>query len=99
MNALNGTPGDGPNDGEEPPIILLGIERRSYYVYKGDEYLNQLLLADGEFPKPVLCVNFDTVFDAKRVIGEHFSLAAYWVIHPEIVNRLRDDKYLIEADE
>lgn len=97
MNALNGIPGGG--DGDEPPIILLGIEKRSYYVYKGDEFLSQLLLADGQFPKPILCVNFETVFDAKRVIGEDFSLAAYWVIHPEIVERLRADKHLIEADE
>ena len=99
MNALNGIPGDDPNEGDEPPIILLGIEKRSYYVYKGDEFLNQLLLADGEFPTPILCVNFDTVFDAKRVIGEDFSLASYWVIHPEIIARLRADKCLIEADE
>ncbi len=99
MNALNGIPGKGPGDGDEPPIILLGIERRSYYVYKGDEFLNQLLLADGNFPTPILCVNFDTIFDAKRVLGEDFSLGACWVIHPEIVARLREDKYLIEADE
>ncbi|MEP1352910.1 MAG: hypothetical protein ABJX32_05050 [Tateyamaria sp.] len=99
MNALNGIRGNGPNDGDEPAIILLGIEKRSYYVYKGDEFLNQLLLVDGEFPTPILCVNFDTIFDAKRVIGGGFSLAAYWAIHPEIIARLRADKYLIEADE
>lgn len=99
MNALNGTPGDEPEDGDEPPIILLGIEKRNYYMYKGDEHLNQLLLVDGDFPTPILCVNFETIFDVKRVIGEDFSLASYWMIHPEIIARLRADKYLIEADE
>lgn len=99
MNALNGKPGDGPGDGEDPPIILLGIQKRSYYVYKGEEFLNQILLADGEFPSPILCVNFETIIDVKRVIGENFSLAAYWMIHPEIIDRLRADKHLIEADE
>jgi len=33
------------------------------------------------------------------VIGQDFSLASYWVIHPEIIARLRADKCLIEADE
>jgi hypothetical protein len=99
MNAMNGTPGDGPGDGDEPPIILLGIERSSYYLYKGDDHLNQILLADGEFPKPILCMNFDSIFDARRFMGDGFSLASCWAIHPEIVARLRTDNCLIESDE
>lgn len=99
MNVMSGKPGDGPGDGDEPPIILLGIDRNSYYVVKGDEFLNQLLLVDGEFPKPILCMNFETIFDAKRFLGDDFSLASCWAIHPEIIERLRKDECLIEADE
>lgn len=83
---------------EEPPIIVIGFDKASYYLYKGDEFLNQLLLADGDYPKPVLCVQFDTIIDARRVIGPSFSLANCWGIHPEIIARLRDTKQLIEKE-
>jgi len=99
MNAMNGTPGDDPNGGDEPPIILLGIERRSYYLYRGDDFLNQLLLVDGEYPKPILCMNFDSIFDARQFLGDGFSLTTCWAIHPEIIARLRTDKCLLESDE
>lgn len=99
MNVMSGKPGDGPDDGDEPAIILLGIDKNSYYVVKGDEFLNQLLLVDGDYPKPVMCMNFNTIFDAKRFLGEDFSLASCWAVHPEIVARLRDDEFLIESDE
>jgi len=98
MNAMGDMPEPQPERGEEPDIILLGFERSSYYMYKGDEYLNQLLLADGEYPKPVLCVQFENLIDAKRVIGDGFSLMKCWAIHPDIIARLRNDDCLIETD-
>lgn len=94
MNAL----GNEPNGGEEPPIILIGFEKKTYYLYKGDEFLNQILLSDGEFPKPILCVNFETIFDASRVLGEEFNVSQCWGVHPEIVERLRETDCLIETD-
>ncbi len=99
MNVMSGKPGDGPGDGDEPPIILLGIDGSSYYLFRGDDFLNQLLLVDGEFPKPILCLNFASIFDAKRFMGDGFSLAACWAIHPEIIARLRNEDCLIESDE
>lgn len=99
MNDLSGTHGDGSDGGDEPPIMLVGIGKSSYYVVRGDEFMNELLLVDGDFPKPVWCVNFETVLDAKRVMGEEFSLASCWAIHPEIISRLRKDNDLIESDE
>ena len=89
---------DMPERPEEPPIIIVGFDRKSFYLYKGEEFINQLLLADGVYPKPVLCVNFETIIDAKRVIGSSFSLADCWGIHPEIVERMRATKVLIEKD-
>ena len=83
---------------EEPPIIVIGLEKKSYYLYKGDEHLNQLLLVDGEYPKPVLCVHFETIIDAKRVIGPSFNIGTCWGIHPEIIARLRDTKILVEKE-
>lgn len=98
MNATGNMPSPGGGDGDEPAIILLCIQKQNYYVYKGDEYLNQLLLVDGEFPKPILCVNFDALFDANRILGEGFSLINCWAVHPEIVARLRAENVLIETD-
>ena len=83
---------------EEPDIILIGIDRKSYYLYKGEAHLDQLLLADGEFPRPVLCIHFKRALDAKLVIGQAVNIAQMWGIHPEIVKRLRNDEHLIETD-
>lgn len=88
----------GPPEPEEPPIIVVGFDKTSYYLYKGEEFLNQLLLTDGEYPKPVLCVHFETIFDAKRVIGPSFTLTDCWGIHPQIIARLRDTKTLVEKE-
>ena len=87
-----------PPGPEEPPIIVVGFDKSSYYLYKGEEFLNQLLLTDGEYPKPILCVHFETVFEARQVIGPSFTLADCWGIHPEIIARLRDTKTLVEKE-
>lgn len=97
MKDTDHTPQEAPGP-VEPPIIIVGFEKKSYHLYKGDEFLNQLLLADGEYPKPVLCVQFESIIDAKRVIGPSFTLADCWGIHPEIIARLRDTKSLIEKE-
>jgi len=96
MNAIGDSPGKGP--GDEPPIILVGIKFSSYYVVKGDEFVDELLLADGEYPTPIVCLNFETMFDATRIIGGNFSVADCWALHPDIVARLRSEKKLIEQD-
>ncbi|MGX0978283.1 hypothetical protein ACSSVY_004023 [Roseovarius sp. MBR-51] len=93
MNALLGPP-----EPEEPPIIIVAIARKSYYLLKGDTYLDQILLADGEFPKPILCVYFEDIFESKRLLGDQFNVGALWGIHPGIINRLRETSSLIETE-
>lgn len=83
---------------EEPDIIIIAIDRKAFYLYKGEAHLDQLLLADGEFPRPVLCVHFKRALDVKTVIGQSVSVAQMWGIHPDIVSRLREDEHLIETD-
>ncbi len=95
---MNADPNWPDREPKEPDIIIIGIDRQAYYLYKGEDHLDQLLLADGEFPRPVLCVHFKKAFDVKMVIGQSVSVAQMWGIHPEIVSRLRDDKDLIETD-
>ncbi len=94
MNAFDGLPGGGGG----PRITLISVERTNYYLYEGEDFLNQLLLSDGEFPVPVRCVHFASVFEQKSFLGEDVSLAALWGINPEIVERLRRDDYLLEFD-
>lgn len=94
MNAM----GRHPERGDEPEIILVGIEKSTYYLYQGEDHLNQLLLADGEYPKPVLVVHFEDMIEINRIVGETFSPAQHWAIHPDIVARLRRDDILIETD-
>lgn len=84
--------------GSEPRIIIVAIQRTSYYLFKGDEFLDQLLLADGVFPTPALCVHFDSLIDAAQIIGAGFSTSNYWAVNPEIVDRLRRNKQLAETE-
>lgn len=97
MNEMSDIPR--PEKDDEPAIVLLGIDRNNYYVYKGDEFLNQMLLVDGVYPKPIFCMHFESVFDASLTLGEGFSLANLWAIHPEILKRLRNEGCLIEESE
>lgn len=94
MNTMDDT----PREGKEPELVLVSIERKNYYLMEGEEHLDQMLLADGDFPKPVLCVHFESIFEAKRVIGDGFNPGSLWGIHPDIVERLRTNKELIETD-
>lgn len=96
MNSLDKEPGSGGD--EEPPIVLVAIDDTSFYLFKGEEHINQILLADGEFPKPVLCVHFKSVYDAKTMIGAAFNVSQCWAINPAIIERLRTTNCLIETD-
>ncbi|WP_343079620.1 hypothetical protein [Ostreiculturibacter nitratireducens] len=90
--------GRGEESGNEPPIIIISIDRKSYFLYKGEDHLNQLLLADGDFPKPVLCVHFRSSLDVKLVLGEGVNVSRFWGIHPQIIERLRELEELIETE-
>lgn len=83
---------------EDHPIVLIAIENGSFYLYRGGEYLNQLLLADGAYPKPVKCLKFSSVLDVRLILGEAVTVSDFWGIHPQIVERLRDSGELIEID-
>ncbi len=95
MNALSG---EGPKQPKEPEIVLVSLENANYYLLKGDDHLSQMLLADGKFPTPILCMNFNSLFDAKRALGDRFKPGACWAVNPKIVKRLRDTNCLIETD-
>ena len=58
---------------KEFDIIILGLGENSYKLLKGEEYLNNMLSANGEFPKPVGFIDFQTVCDAKLFFGIRLS--------------------------
>lgn len=79
-------------------IVLIGVEGATYFLHRGEEHLNQLLLADGDIPLPVQCLNFRSMLDVKITLGDDVNLAQYWGIHPDIVARLRNSDSLVELN-
>ncbi|MEM1432282.1 MAG: hypothetical protein AAGG09_22725 [Pseudomonadota bacterium] len=83
-------------EGRDPEITLVAVGEHTYYIVEGEEHLDQLLLADGVYPQPVLCVHFKSITDIRRVMGDGINMSQYWTIHPKIIARLRETKVLIE---
>jgi hypothetical protein len=94
MNELIGL----PERGEEPHIILISVEKQNFYLFEGEEFLNQLLLEDGVYPRPVHCIGFASSIDLSIFIGDGKSLSQFWEINPEIVDRLRRNDHLLEVE-
>jgi len=79
-------------------IVVISVEGAAYYLHRGEEHLNQLLLSDGDIPLPVQCLNFQSMIDVRVTLGEEVNLAQCWSIHPAIIARLRDSDSLVELD-
>ena len=74
---------------KEFDIIILGL---------GENSLNNMLSANGEFPKPVGFIDLQTVCDAKLFFGPEFNPMECWSIHPNIVKCMRAAKQISEID-
>lgn len=91
---------DTPTPEDNPPedqIVLIEVGEK-HFIVEGVDYLNQLMLVDGTFPKPVRCVKFADLIDLKEFTGGTANLAELWSIHPEIISRLRKDGHLLEIE-
>lgn len=75
-------------------IVLLCIGEK-YWLGQGDEWLQQLLTGEGDFPRPVLCVSCRDAFELGQFMGGS-NVAELWGINPEIVARLRRDGHLTD---
>lgn len=80
----------------EPEITLIAVGKHTYYIVEGEEHLDQMLLVEGDYPKPVLCIHFETAAEIAVAMGEQIDMSQYWRVHPEIVARLRATNVLIE---
>jgi hypothetical protein len=83
--------------GDEPfaGIVLFRIGEK-YWLGQGDEWLQQLLTGEGDFPRPVLCVAFKDNFELTQFAGGGSGVSDLWGINPEIVARLRRDNQLTD---
>ena len=87
-----------PENGEPVSEIILLKIAESYYLAEGEEYLSELMLVDGTFPKPLRCLNFEDAFKFSTFSGGTISLADLWGINPKIISRLRQEGHLLEVD-
>ena len=97
MMSLDDT-ADQPNSGGEPEIIMVSLQGATHYLTRGEQYLDQIMLVDGNFPTPILCLQFSSNFDAKRVLGDAYDISSWWAVHPDVVARLRSTNCLTEID-
>lgn len=84
------------DDSREPERMVLLQLNQSYWLYRGEEFLNEFLLGEGYFPAPVQVVVFADLFELRIFLGEDADISDFWGINPDIVERLRRDGILVE---
>lgn len=82
----------------DPQITLGSVDHSTYYLLEGEKFLQQFLLVDGVFPRPVGCIMFKSVINMTTFLGGDVNIADLWQINPAIVDRLRKDNDLLEVD-
>jgi hypothetical protein len=84
---------DGVED--DVPMTLLAVNQ-GYWLYRGVDLLNDVLFGQGAYPFKVRCYVFTSIFELNKFVGGSISVASLWRITPGIIDRLRDEKLLIE---
>ena len=82
---------------EEEPTILLAEANETYWVLRGEEFLDPMLANDGYFPKPVRVRKFADGFEYSMFRQTFRPGESLWAVHPGIVDRLRRNEQLIEV--
>ncbi|MDN5787842.1 hypothetical protein [Pseudorhodobacter sp.] len=88
---------DDPDKNEvsaEPLVTLLAVGD-GYWLYKGVEYLKDMVMAQGAYPFKVRCYVFEDSFEMNRFVTESGE-GTNWRINPDIVERIRNENQLIE---
>ncbi len=80
---------------DDAPMTLLAVGQ-GYWLYEGVDLLNDMLFGQGAYPFKVKCYVFKDVFELNKFGGGSISVPSLWRITPDIVDRLREDKLLIE---
>jgi hypothetical protein len=82
--------------GQEPRMTLLAVGG-GYWLYEGEDFLNDMLFGRGAYPFRIRCMMFRDAFELRAVFGETFSVATLWRINPDVIERLRRENLLIEV--
>ena len=90
-------PDEFPRRENEPEVVLIAINEEKFYMIEGEQFLDELLLADGvNYPKPVRCLHFDSQFAFSTFLGENVNFSELWSVHPQVVVRLRKTGNLVD---
>lgn len=93
---MRDTPDQHNRKGEDDaPMTILAL-KQGYWLFEGEELLNDMLFGRGIYPFKVRCVIFDNAIELNRFVGGTVSVATLWRINPDVVDRLRNDNLLIE---
>ena len=86
-------PGREPDD-----VIVIAQVNQSYWLLQGERHLSAMLSGLKPFPKPVRCVQFETLPELNVYLPEGLPLSDLWGINPLIIDRLRRENNLLEID-
>jgi hypothetical protein len=85
----------GPDGNDDAPITLLAVNQ-GYWLYEGEDLLNDLLFGRGLYPFRVKCLRFSSTFELNRYTKGGVSIVSLWRINPDVIERLRHENLLIE---
>jgi hypothetical protein len=88
-------PDDGGKNEDDVPMTILAVNG-GYWLYEGEDLLNDLLFGRGAYPFSVRCVQFRDAIELRQFFGEAFSVSSLWRINPDVINRLRREGLLLE---
>ena len=82
----------------DPEIVLGTVDRETHFLLEGEEHLQQFLLADGVYPLPIGCIIFQDMISMRAFLGDGVVIEELWQINLKIIERLRENKELLEVD-
>jgi len=85
-----GDPGD-----DDVPMTVLAVGG-CYWLYDGEDLLNDLLFGRGAYPFRVRCVHFKDAIELRQFFGDGFVVASLWRINPDVIERLRREGLLFD---
>ncbi len=92
---LDAASGDNGDDDDDVPMTVLAV-LGGYWLYEGEDLLNDLLFGTGAYPFRVRCVHFKDAIELKQFFGDDFSIGSHWRINPDVIDRLRREGLLFE---
>lgn len=83
-------------DPEGIPMTVFAFNG-NFWLYEGDDLLDDLLFGRGRAPFPVRLVHFKDRIELARLLGPDFVITTHWRIHPDIMERVRRDGLLVDV--